>query len=80
MNSGTALLEQLTTLYPESSPYAYLRLMEIYYRLQRREDFEWVSKRLCEQFGGRQLGWEAASDAFHTNLDRLAEAIFVKMP
>jgi uncharacterized protein YcgL (UPF0745 family) len=80
MNSGTALLEQLTTLYPESSPYAYLRLMEIYFRLQRREDFEWVSKRLCEQFGCDKLEWVSASDVFMANLDRLAEAIFVKMP
>jgi uncharacterized protein YcgL (UPF0745 family) len=80
MNSGTALLEQLTTLYPESSPYAYLRLMEVYFQLQRREDYEWVSKRMHEQFGSPPLEWVAASDTFRHNLDRLADAIFAKMP
>ena len=79
MNSGTALLEQLTTLFPEASPYAYLRLMEVYVRLQRREDYEWVSKRLHEQFGSPELEWGEAKDTSLANLDRLAEAIFVKM-
>ncbi len=80
MNSGTALLEQLTTLYPESSPYAYLRLMEVYFELQQREDFEWVSKRMHEQFAAPQLQWVAAGDEFRRSLDRLAEAIFLKLP
>ncbi len=80
MNSGTALLEQLTTLYPESSPYAYLRLMEVYFQLQRREDYEWVSKRMHEQFGTPQLEWVAESQTFRRNLDRLAEVVFTKLP
>ena len=80
MNSGTALLEQLTTLYPESSPYAYLRLMEVYFQLQQREDYEWVNKRMHEQFGYPQLEWAAAGDEFRRNLDRLADAIYAGSP
>jgi len=73
LNSGSALLEQLTTLFPESSPYAYLRLMEIYFRMQRQEDFDWASQRLSEQFGCDKLDWVPEPDAFMANLDRLAE-------
>ncbi len=79
MNSGTALLEQLTTLYPEESPYAYLRLMEVYFRLQRQEDYEWVNKRMHEQFGVPRLEWVAESDVFRRNLDRLADAISARV-
>ena len=79
LHSGTALLEQLTTLFPTVSPYAYLRLMEMYVRLQRPEDYEWVSKRFNEQFGGPQLEWATDANTVMKSLERLADAIHAKM-
>ena len=79
LHSGTALLEQLTTIFPTVSPYAYLRLMEMYVQMQRREDYEWVSKRFSEQFGAPELGWKPDADTIMKSLDRLAEAIHAKL-
>jgi hypothetical protein len=77
LNSGTAILEQVTTLFPDESPFAYLRLMEIYYLIQRQEDYDWVAQRMCEQFNCDKLEWVAPSETFKNNLDRLAERYLI---
>ena len=79
LNAGSAILEQVTTLFPDESPFAYLRLMEIYHLIQRREDYDWVNQRLCEQFNCDRLEWAADHEAFRANLDRLAEAFLIGM-
>lgn len=78
-NSGTAILEQITTLFPDESPFAYLRLMEIYHLIQRQEDYEWVNQRLCEQFNCARTEWIADHRQFRAELDRLAEAFLISM-
>ncbi len=78
-NSGTAILEQITTLFPDESPFAYLRLMEIYHLIQRREDFDWVSQRLSEQFHCDKVEWETGHDTVRANLDRVAESFLIAM-
>lgn len=78
-NSGTAILEQVTTLFPEESPFAYLRLMEIYHLIGRPDDFEWVNQRLSEQFNCARIEWVAQHVQFMTGLDSLAESFLVAM-
>ncbi len=78
-NSGTALLEQITTLFPDQSPFAYLRLMEMYHLIQRPEDYQWVNQRLCEQFNCSQMEWIADHQQFRVELDQLAEAFLISM-
>jgi hypothetical protein len=73
INSGTSLLELLTTMHPNYSPYTYLRLMEIYYSLKRREDYDWVCQRMCEQYSCEKVEWAATSEAFIKNLDLAAQ-------
>ena len=73
INSGTALLELLTTLHPNYSPYTYMRLMEIYYRLKRREDYDWVCQRMCEQYSCEKVEWAETNEAFIANLDLTAQ-------
>ena len=79
LNSGSAILEQVTTLFPDESPFAYLRLMEIYHLIQRREDYDWVNQRLCEQFNCDRLEWAADHKVFRAHLDRLAETFLISM-
>ena len=78
-NSGTAILEQITTLFPDESPFAYLRLMEIYQLIQRPEDFDWVNQRLCEQYNCSRLEWTAQREQFRASLDKLAESFLISM-
>ena len=78
-NSGTAILEQITTLFPDESPFAYLRLMEVYQLIERPEDFDWVSQRLCEQFNCSRLEWVSQRQQFRAQLDKLAEAFLIGM-
>ena len=78
-NSGTAILEQITTLFPDESPFAYLRLMEIYHLIQRPEDFDWVNQRLCEQYNCSRLEWTAQREQFRASLDKLAESFLISM-
>jgi hypothetical protein len=67
MNSGAALLEIITTAYPGHSPYAYVRLMEIYFRLRRREDYDWVCQRMSEQYDCEKIEWDATNDVSVAN-------------
>ena len=78
-NSGTAILEQITTLFPDESPFAYLRLMEIYHLIERPEDFDWVNQRLCEQYNCSRLEWIAQRKQFIASLDKLAESFLISM-
>ncbi|UCH47007.1 MAG: hypothetical protein JSU95_12995 [Betaproteobacteria bacterium] len=78
-NSGTAILEQITTLFPDESPFAYLRLMEVYQLIERPEDFDWVSQRLCEQFNCARLEWTIQRRQFRADLDKLAESFLIGM-
>jgi len=73
INSGTALLELVTTLHANYSPYPFLRLMEIYYGLKRREDYDWVCQRLCEQYSCEKVEWADTNEAFIKNLDLAAQ-------
>lgn len=73
INSGTALLELLTTMHPNYSPYTYMRLMEIYYRLKRREDYDWVCQRMCEQYSCEKIEWAETHEAFIKSLDLTAQ-------
>ena len=73
INSGTALLELLTTIHPNYSPYTYMRLMELYYRLKRREDYDWVCQRMCEQYSCEKVEWAETNEAFIANLDLTAQ-------
>ena len=73
INSGTALLELLTTMHPNYSPYTYLRLMEIYYSLNRREDYDWVCQRMCEQYSCDKIEWAATNEDFLKSLDITAQ-------
>jgi hypothetical protein len=78
-NSGTAILEQIATLFPDEYPFAYLRLMEIYQLIGRPEDFDWVNQRLSEQFDCSRLEWTAERQQFRARLDKLAESFLVGM-
>jgi hypothetical protein len=78
-NSGTAILEQITTLFPDESPFAYLRLMEIYHLIERPEDFDWVNQRLCEQYNCSRMEWTAKRQQFRANLDKLAESFLINI-
>ena len=78
-NSGTAILEQVTTLFPDESPFAYLRLMEIYHLMDRPDDFEWVNQRLNEQFNCARIEWVAQHGQLMSALDQLAESFLVAM-
>jgi len=78
-NSGTAILEQIATLFPDESPFAYLRLMEIYHLMGRPDDFEWVNQRLNEQFNCPRVEWVAQHGQLLSALDRLAESFLVAM-
>jgi hypothetical protein len=73
MNSGAALLEITTTVYPGHSPYAYVRLMEIYFRLRRREDYDWVCQRMSEQYDCEKIEWDATNNVFVSKLDAIAQ-------
>lgn len=77
MKAGTALLERLSALYPDHSPYPYLRMMEIFYQSNQREDFEWVAQRFSDRFKCEKLDWNPSSDAFRVSLDRLAETFLL---
>lgn len=78
-NSGTAILEQFATLFPDESPFAYLRLMEIYHLMGRPDDFEWVNQRLGEQFDCPRVAWVAQHAQFMDAIDRIAESFLVAM-
>jgi hypothetical protein len=78
-NSGTAILEQITTLFPDESPFGYLRLMEIYHLMGRPDDFEWVNQRLGEQFDCPRVAWVAQHAQFMVAIDRIAESFLVAM-
>ena len=78
-NSGTAILEQVTTLFPDESPFAYLRLLEIYHLMGRPDDFEWVNQRLNEQFNCPRIEWVAQHEPLMAAIDQLAESFLVAM-
>jgi hypothetical protein len=78
-NSATAILEQITTLFPEESPFPFLRLMEVYHLMGRPDDFEWVNQRLSEQFNCSRVEWITQHGEFMAALDRLAESFLVAM-
>lgn len=73
LNSGTALLELMVTVYPKYSPYAYVRLMEIYYRLRRREDYDRVCQQMSEQYDCGKIEFDATEEVFVTKLDEIAQ-------
>lgn len=78
IRSAIALYEQAIALYPCYSAYPHLRLMELYYDLESREDFERVAIRFSERFSVGPIRWVLIKGEFWAQLDRIAAALLQK--
>jgi hypothetical protein len=77
MQSATALYEQAIVRAPRYSAYPYLRLLEIYYDMDYRGDFERVSREFSRHFGLDPVRWVLVKVEFWAQLDNAA-AILLK--
>lgn len=72
MQTATALYEQAIVRAPRYSPYPYLRLLEIYYEMEYRGDFERVAREFSSQFDVGPVRWVLVKVEFWSHLDKLA--------
>jgi len=56
----------------------HLRLLELYYDLERREAFERVARRFSEHFTVGPIRWVLIKVEFWAQLDRIAAALLQK--
>jgi hypothetical protein len=78
IRSAIALYEQAIARYPRYSAYPHLRLLEIYYDLESREEFERVARQFSEQFSVGPIRWVLIKVEFWAQLDRIAAALLQK--
>ena len=78
VHSAIALYEQAITRYPHYSAYPHLRLLELYYDLERREAFERVARQFSEHFSVGPIRWVLIKVEFWAQLDRIAAALLQK--
>jgi hypothetical protein len=78
IHSSIALYEQAIILHQRYSAYPYLRLLELYYELENRDDFERVAKQLCDRFSVGPIRWVLIKVDFWAQLDRIAAALLQK--
>jgi len=78
IHSSIALYEQAITRYQRYSAYPYLRLLELYYELDNRDEFERVAKQFCDRFSVGPVRWVLIKVDFWAQLDRIAAALLQK--
>jgi hypothetical protein len=78
IRSAIALYEQAIARYPRYSAYPHLRLLELYYELESREEFERVSRQFSEHFSVGTIRWVLIKVEFWAQLDRIAAALLQK--
>jgi hypothetical protein len=78
IRSAIALYEQAIARYPRYSAYPHLRLLELYYDLESREDFERVAIQFSERFSVGPIRWVLIKAEFWSQLDRIAAALLQK--
>jgi len=78
LRSAIALYEQAIARYPRYSAYPHLRLLELYYELESREEFERVARQFSEHFSVGPIRWVLIKVEFWAQLDRIAAALLQK--
>ncbi len=78
IHSAIALYEQAIARYSHYSAYPHLRLLELYYDLERREEFERVARQFSEHFTIGPIRWVLIKAEFWAQLDRIAAALLQK--
>ncbi|HWQ39579.1 MAG TPA: hypothetical protein VNM24_13410 [Burkholderiales bacterium] len=78
LQSAIALFEQAILRCPHYSAYPHLRLLEMYYDLDRREDFERVARKFSECFSVGPVRWVLIKSELWTQLDKIAAALLEK--
>ena len=78
LRSAIALYEQAIARYPRYSAYPHLRLLELYYDLESREEFERVARQFSEHFSVGPIRWVLIKVEFWAQLDRIAAALLQK--
>ena len=78
IRSAIALYEQAIGRYPRYSAYPHLRLLELYYDLESREEFERVARQFSEHFSVGPIRWVLIKAEFWAQLDRIAAALLQK--
>lgn len=78
IRSAIALYEQAIARYPRYSAYPHLRLLELYYDLESREEFERVARQFSEHFSVGPIRWVLIKVEFWAQLDRIAAALLQK--
>ncbi len=77
-HSAIALYEQAIARYPCYSAYPHLRLLELYYDLESRDDFERVARHFSDHFLVGPIRWVLIKVEFWAQLDRIAAALLQK--
>jgi hypothetical protein len=78
IRSAIALYEQAIARYPHYSAYPHLRLLELYYDLESREEFERVARQFSAHFSVGPIRWVLIKVEFWAQLDRIAAALLQK--
>ncbi|HKQ23770.1 MAG TPA: hypothetical protein VJT81_04905 [Burkholderiales bacterium] len=78
IHSAIALYEQAIGRYAHYSAYPHLRLLELYYDLDRREEFERVARQFSAHFSIGPIRWVLIKAEFWAQLDRIAAALLQK--
>mgnify|MGYP001233648924 FL=1 len=78
IRSAIALYEQAIARYPRYSAYPHLRLLELYYDLESRDEFERVSRQFSGHFSVGPIRWVLIKVEFWAQLDRIAAALLQK--
>ena len=78
IRSAIALYEQAIARYPHYSAYPHLRLLELYYDLESREEFERVARQFSEYFSVGPIRWVLIKVEFWAQLDRIAATLLQK--
>jgi len=78
IHSAIALYEQAIARYPHYSAYPHLRLLELYYDLDHREEFEHVARQFSGHFSVGPIRWVLIKAEFWAQLDRIAAALLQK--
>jgi hypothetical protein len=78
IHSSVALYEQAIARYPRYSAYPYLRLLELYYEMENRDEFERTAKQFTDRFTVGPIRWVLIKVDFWSQLDRIAAALLQK--
>ena len=78
INSAIGLYEHSIRIFSHYSAYPHLRLLELYYDLNQRDDFERVALRFSQDYALGPIRWVLIKEDFWTQLDRIAAALLQK--